>query len=164
MEWRPIDDYENYSISSTGQVRNDTTEKILKQKLRHDGYCRVGLQKDGKVKKHYIHRLVALAFIPLEPGKDFVDHKDGHPENNSLTNLRWCTQQENIRNASLSKVNTSGVKGVRFENGKWRAQIMVDGKRIHLGSFETIEEAAAVRSARAQQVFGLFTNACENKM
>jgi hypothetical protein len=164
MEWRPIDDYENYSISSTGQVRNNKTERIMKLDLRPNGYYQVGLSKNGKTKTYYPHRLVALAFIPLEPGKDFVDHKDGHPENNSVENLRWCTQQENTRNRTINKNNTSGYKGVYKMKEKWCAQIKIDGKHIYLGNFDTAEEAAAVRSARAQQVYGVFTNACEYKI
>jgi hypothetical protein len=162
MEWKKIDDFENYSISSTGQIRNDTTGKILKQTLNSDGYYRVNLSKNGKMETRRVHRLVALAFIPLEPGCDFVDHKDGHPENNLLTNLRWCTQQQNNQNATMRKDNTSGYKGVDFHNGKWRARIKIDDKSIHLGYFNTPEEAAAVRSAKANEVFGVFTNACES--
>jgi hypothetical protein len=158
--WKKIDEYENYSVSINGEVRNDKTERILKQK-NHKGYYRVGLCKNGKQKQHSVHRLVALAFIALEPGKDFVDHHDGERTNNSLENLRWCNLKENQHNRTMSKNNTSGFKGVRFDRGKWRAQIWIDGKTIYLGRFEKIEEAAAVRAARANQEFGEFTNACE---
>jgi len=160
MEWKRIDGYENYSVSSTGDVRNDTTGRIMKQKL-DNGYCRLCLCKNNKKKFHLIHRLVSIAFIPLEVGRDCVDHIDGDKTNNSLTNLRWCTRQENQRNLPINKTNTSGVKGVTFANKKWRAQIRIDGKKIHLGLYETIEEASRARSARAEQVFGPFMNACE---
>ena len=162
MEWKKIDDFENYSISSEGEVRNDKFDRILNPSNDKDGYLRVCLYKNGKKKTHYVHRLVASAFIPLENGKDFVDHKDGEPTNNSVENLRWCNLKENNQNKSIAKNNTSGIKGVRFDRGKWCARIWIDGKHIYLGYFESIEEAAAVRSARANQVFGVFTNACES--
>ena len=160
MEWKQIDGY-NYSVSINGDVRNDKTERILKQSKNKDGYYKVNLCKNGKAKIHKVHRLVALAFIPLVAGCDFVDHHDGEPTNNSVENLRWATHQENMQNRPVNKNNTSGYKGVTFDKGKWRAQIKIDGKQITLGRFETIEEAVAVRSARANEVFGVFTNACE---
>jgi len=157
--WKKIDD-SNYSVSSEGQVRN-ASGLIMKPSNDKDGYYRVVLSKNGKKKTHYVHRLVASAFIPLENGKDFVDHKDGEPTNNSVENLRWATRQQNNQNKSIAKNNTSGVKGVDFHNGKWRARICIDRKRIYLGYFESIEEAGAVRSARANQVFGVFTHSSE---
>jgi hypothetical protein len=159
MEWKQIDGYD-YSVSSEGQVRN-ASGLIMKQSKQKNGYYRVNLWKNGKRKTHYVHRLVASAFIPFENGKDFVDHKDGEPTNNSVTNLRWATRQQNTQNASLSKRNTSGYKGVCFDKGRWKAYIRIDGKIIHLGYFDKPEEAAAVRSARANQEFGEFTHSCE---
>jgi hypothetical protein len=161
MDWKQIDGYDNYYVSINGEVRNDKTERILKQTLTKKGYYVVGLYKNGKMKLHYVHRLFAYAFIPLVPGCDFIDHRDGARTNNSLTNLRWVTNQQNSQNVSLSKRNTSGIKGVCFNRGKWRASICINGKYIFLGYFEKIEEAAAVRAARANIEFGEFTNACE---
>jgi hypothetical protein len=160
MEWKQIDD-SNYSISSEGHVRNDKFDRIKKLTKDTSGYYMVGLSKNKKRNQYLVHRLVALAFIPLVPGCDFVDHRDGDRTNNSLTNLRWVTQQQNNQNATMRKDNTSGFKGVSFYKGKWMARIKIDGKSIHLGHFDKPEEAAAVRSARANQEFGIFTNACE---
>jgi hypothetical protein len=160
MEWKQIDGY-NYSVSINGEVRNDKTGLILKQTKTKDGYYHIRLSKNGTQKTHKVHRLAALAFIPNPKNKPVVDHLDCIITNNSVENLRWATRKQNNQNQSLSKRNTSGYKGVILNNGKWRAQIMVDRKYIYLGRFDTIEEAAAVRSARANQVFGVFTNACE---
>lgn len=52
------------------------------------GYKRVCLTKDGKKKYHFVHRLVAQAFIPNPDNKPEIDHIDGNPENNSVTNLK----------------------------------------------------------------------------
>jgi hypothetical protein len=163
MDWKQIDGYDNYYVSINGEVRNDTTGLILKQLKEKNGYYRVCLYKNGKKKNHYVHRLFAFAFIPLEPGKDFIDHEDGERTNNSVTNLRWANKKENAQNRTLTKLNTSGFKGVSFykRTQKWNAQIMVDGKHINLGYFEKIEEAVAARAAKANEEFGEFTNVCE---
>ena len=46
-----------------------------------------------------MHRLVADAFLPVVIGKDVINHVDGNKMNNSVTNLEWCTQSENVKHA-----------------------------------------------------------------
>ena len=87
-----------------------------------------------------------------------MDHIDGDPLNNSLSNLRWATATENSRNRKKRKDNTSDHKGVSFHKprGKWRAYIKVDGKQKFLGYFHTKEEAAAVYEEAAKELHGEF--------
>ena len=160
--FKKIEGYDNYSISLEGEVRNEKSGRILKPSL-HKGYYQVSLCKNGIRRQVRIHRLIADAFIPKKEGKDCVDHIDSNRSNNSLENLRWCSQKENCQNQSLSKRNTSGVKGVSFikRDQKWMAHITIDKKLINLGCFDTLEEATLVRRAKAHEIFGLFTNACE---
>jgi len=161
--WKKIDGYDNYSVSNLGNVRNDMTNRILKAIIDVHGYYTVNLYNNCHRKKHKIHRLVALAFIPNVENKECVDHKDNDKVNNKLENLRWATHQENVQNQSMSKRNTSKVKGVHFDkqNQKWRAVIKFDGKVTHLGYFRTIEEATQVRRAKAKELYGDFLNSCE---
>ena len=56
----------------------------------------VGLHKDCKTKMHYVHRLVAEAFIPNPLNLPVVHHKDDNKQNNCVDNLKWCTQKENV--------------------------------------------------------------------
>lgn len=109
------------------------------------------------------HRIVALSFVPNPNKKPCIDHIDNNRVNNRLDNLRWCTHQENMLNRSLFKTNTSGFKGVYFikTSNKWCARISIDGIRINLGTFKNIEDAVQARVTRANQAFGVFTNACE---
>ena len=85
----------DYEISDQGEIRNINTSRVIKQFVGKDGYVRT--QIGGK--SRLVHRLVALAFVPAEDGKDFVNHKDGNKQNNSKTNLEWCTRSENMRHA-----------------------------------------------------------------
>ena len=156
--WKQIENYENYSVSTFGKVRNDTTGKILKGCKKSQGNYECHFTKDGIRKYFFIHRLIALAFIPNPEEKLEIDHIDNDPSNNKIENLRWATRQENIWNRRIPSDNKSGIKGVSWCNQtqKWRAQIHVDGITVHLGRYNTI-----ARQTRANQAFGVFTNACE---
>ena len=98
---KPIKGYENlYSVDEQGNVyslvtTNSRRKGILKPHPKN-GYLAVNLHKDGKVKHYYIHRLVAEAFIPNPQNKPNVNHRDCDTKNNSVENLEWCTQSENI--------------------------------------------------------------------
>lgn len=141
-EWKDIIDYENYSISNYGNVKNNKTNKILKNSIDRYGYYKINLSKNNKGKHFKIHRLVAIHFIDNPDNKKCVDHIDNNPLNNHINNLRWATYQENNRN-SKKKSNCSSIyKGVSKRNNKWETKIGINKKRIHLGYFDTQEEAA----------------------
>lgn len=86
------------------------------------------------------------------------DHIDRNPLNNRRKNLRIATIQENNRNRSLFKNNTSGIMGVNFElsRKKWRARICVNDRRFELGFFENKEDAIHARLCAEKQYFGKF--------
>lgn len=163
-KWKKVDGYENYSVSTMGNVRNDETMRIFKGSKDKNGYLIGNLTKNRKSKSHSIHRLVALAFIPNPDVKPCVDHVFNNKIDNRVEVLRWCTHEENNRNQQISSNNTSGFKGVSWHKSsqKWQANIKIDGISIHLGLFETKEEAATARRTRANEAFGVFTNLCEN--
>ena len=162
--YKTIEEFDNYEISTNGNVRNKTTGKILKGSVNKE-YHRVSLSLNGNVHSHslLLHRLIATAFIENPENKPFVDHIDNNKVNNSLSNLRWATKKENGQNTNLSNRNTSGVKGVHFDKSrnKWQASIKIDGISINLGRFLTLEEAKQARITKANEAFGIFTNACE---
>lgn len=80
-------------------------------------------------------------------GFKFHDHVDRNQLNNRKCNLRPATPQENARNITKSKNNTSGFIGISANpnNGKWRARIRVDGKEISLGHYDNKEDAVKAR-------------------
>jgi hypothetical protein len=162
--WKQIQDFPNYEVSICGQVRNFKTKRILKPDISSKGYYRIGLQDNNKCKiKHYIHRLVLINFIPNVENYDCVDHINGIRLDNTISNLRWCSNQQNCYNRSVSKRNSSSIKGVTWTKDKkrWRALISFDGKRIHIGYFVNLEDAIIARRQKAKELFGEFLNDCE---
>src|SRR5690625_7858572 len=110
--WKPVVGYEGiYEVSSLGRVRSkdrkvwngrvyyDKKGRILKQSKTTTGYWKVELYKNRKKKSKKVHRLVAKSFIPRVKGKELINHKDGDPLNNKVSNLEWCNQSENMKHA-----------------------------------------------------------------
>lgn len=88
-----------------------------------------------------------------------VDHKDRKPDNNSIENLRLATNSQNGANKTKYNNNSTGYKGVSFHktNKRFAARIKKDGKQIHLGYFDTAEEAHEAYCKAARELFGAFS-------
>lgn len=80
-----------YAITSCGRVWSYKSEKFITQHDNGRGYLVVDLCKDGKRTHHYVHRLVAEAYIANHNKLPQVNHKDEDKTNNSVNNLEWCT-------------------------------------------------------------------------
>lgn len=94
---KDIKNYEGiYAVTEDGSVWSYKNKKFLKPGKTSDGYLQVSLSKDGKVKKHLVHRLVCTAFLPNEKNLPEINHIDKCPLNNCLSNLEWCDRQYNI--------------------------------------------------------------------
>jgi hypothetical protein len=119
-QWRKVIENTTYSVSDEGQVRNDSTNKILKPCFNNCGYFYVQLTKDKKVKIALIHRLVAKAFVENADGKKQVDHIDGNKTNNNASNLRWVTASENRKAYGNEKRALSRMRAVRAANDDGR--------------------------------------------
>jgi len=109
-----IKDYLCYDISKDGKVKNTNTNMHLKKQINNSGYYRVELSNKGHSKKFFVHRLVALSFIPNAENLPQVNHKDGNKLNNNVDNLEWITASNNKKHA----FGVLGQKPNMFFNGK----------------------------------------------
>jgi hypothetical protein len=124
-------------------------------------YVRIGIDR-----RRYYAQVLAYLWMTGEMPTHEVDHRDGDGANNRWCNLRAATRAQNGRNRSgLARHNSSGFAGVCFHHGarRWRAYLTIDHKQIHLGLFDTPEEAAKARDAAAMIHHGQFAmqNSCE---
>lgn len=92
------------------------------------------------------------------PDGYFVDHINGDRADNRLENLRKATRSENGYNRAKGRNNTSGVKGVNYypPNGKWCARLGFEGRKIHLGYFDALGDAAEAYRKAAEALYGDF--------
>ncbi len=134
-KWLPTI-WKGYEVSNTGKVRSidrvskhssggscNRKGKILKQNLDSDGYPIVGIS--GITRK--VHRLVALAFLPIKLDKPQVNHKNGIKTDNHVSNLEWCDNSENNKHAyaiglqrrfmgvdaNNAKIDRAGIMAIR---------------------------------------------------
>jgi len=99
--WKPVKGYENlYEVSNLGRVKSIRNgDKILKTYLSTYGYVKVNLYAAKKSKIHFLHRVIALAFIENPEAKPIINHKNGIKHDNSLENIEWVTYSENSLHA-----------------------------------------------------------------
>ena len=111
-----IDDYPNYSISTCGKVKNNTSGNILNTSVHRNGYEIINIKPNGRGagKTLKVHRLVAITFIPNPDNKPQVNHLDGDKCNNHLENLEWATASENMKHAVKNGLLTPPENVTRF--------------------------------------------------
>lgn len=115
-----------------------------------------------KRKTVYMHRAIwVLQYGPIPFGME-IDHIDGNPSNNNLKNLRLCKRAENCQNTRVRTDNSSGFKGVFWDNysKSWRASIWKDKKKHDLGRFSSLSQAAMVAAIARANIHGDFAKHC----
>lgn len=159
--WKDVNGYEGlYQISDCGSVRCLMTwdvnargyvkcVKTIKPVDNGNGYLYVTLHKNNRRKNKYIHRLVAEHFIKNPMGKKVVNHKDYNKYNNSVDNLEWVSQRENIVYSSermKKRHNVATNTGERYityrkDRGYYRLSVRCDGKeRVYKTLGEAVKE------------------------
>lgn len=121
---------------------------------RLHGYRRIKI--DGVLE--FAHRLAWLWMTAEWPSMQ-VDHINCVRSDNKWSNLRLASASQNRYNMRKHGRNTSGFKGVSARRGGWRAAIRYDGHNIHLGDFQTPEEAHSAYVKASEALFGHFARA-----
>jgi hypothetical protein len=109
-----------------------------------------------KSKLYYLHVIIwEMHYGPVTPGMQ-VDHKNNVRKDNKIENLQELTNGDNAKKQLISKNNKTGYKGVSFnkKNNNFKAYINLNYKQIHLGYFDTAEEANEVRRAAELHYYG----------
>ena len=169
-EWKQIPNLP-YEISSLGKIRN-LQGKVLKTYIQNSGYEQIKINYQGLHIHKSIHRLVAEAFIPNPLNKEYVNHIDGNKLNNTVDNLEWCTNSENILHARKTGLNpynkpTLGLKlkprsnnakqsqylGVHWDKSRqrWRAVVVLDKVKYLQKRYDSEYEAALARDECIKQ-------------
>lgn len=156
-------DYLNQRFSyepETGRLRWKVLFPGREAGTKTNGCIKIALERlDFKA-----HRICWILYHGTPPEAGFViDHKDGDPHNNRISNLRLCKQVENSRNSKTPKHNSSGFKGVARMRGtrRYRSYICVNRKQVHLGMHDTPEQAHESYLNAARKFFGEF--ACTDR-
>ena len=130
--WKDVAGYEGfYQVSNKGNVRSVARKdsigrkcggRVRKPMYHRHGYLQVDMYKNGKVKRKYIHRLVAESFIPNPKGFLEINHKDESKSNNESSNLEWCTRGYNINYGTqierAAQANSKKVKATNIETNE----------------------------------------------
>jgi hypothetical protein len=103
-EFRLINNYPNYSVSNLGNVRNNSTGRILAPITnQQNGYLTVRLYNEEGNGAKYNHRLVAEAFLENPDNFVDIDHIDRNRINNNIENLRFVSRSVNCKNKTSYK-------------------------------------------------------------
>lgn len=168
--WKSIDGYIGlYEVSSYGRVKalartilnkhgkeQNYPEKYLKPDVfitNFSNYLRVTLCKNNTTKRHSVHRLVALAFIPNTENKECVNHLDNNGEHNTVDNLEWCTHAENMLHAQKQgRLFNSQSKGGKI-GGTISAKLRTDSVKTlqgtRVGNWYVYQQPHIVRGRKA---------------
>lgn len=154
MNWSDIFHY------SDGVLRWRENQKRIKAgtiawNVNQSGYIRIKYRGE----KFLAHRIVWEMHYGKIPEGMQVDHINHDRTDNRIENLRLVNANENGKNQKSSTRNKSGVVGVSWKSqkNKWHAQIMVDGKQIHLGFYDDINDAKDARKV-AERKYGFHEN------
>ena len=154
--------FNDYTINQNGEIYNKKMKIIMKQTL-YNGYYKICLTNNEIRKSLKVHRLIYQAFI-LKKGEEMpetVDHKNNIGTDNSLSNLRGATFQENGRNKKTHKDNKStGEKDIhKTIYNTFQVKIgLGKGIKTYFKNFKTIEEAVEHRNIKLKEFHGEFAN------
>lgn len=159
--WKEIPGYESlYMVSSQGRILSLRTGLLRRDVQSGHGYRGIQLSDmHGKKKRHYVHRLVALAFLGAPPSESsVVNHINLNKRDNSLENLEWCSVQENNHHAyvngktdfhrNIRSDNKTGMPGVCPHSGGY--EVSLNGH--YVGWRKSLDAAVSLRKEAEMKV------------
>lgn len=162
LRWRPRPVHHFQNQKACNQWNGQHAGELAGCPQMHETGCPEGISIYFKINGRRMvlraHRIIySLCISPLMPG-DEVDHKDRNPLNNLLGNLRLVTRSQNLHNIERKRRtgNPRGLpKGViPSGKNKFASYIMVNYKRLRLGSFNTPEQAHEAYRAKSVELMG----------
>lgn len=107
--WKIIPNFSKYEISSLGRLKNKKYQRLLSLNIFQLGYIKTMIYNDNNERKSmFLHRLVAITFIPNPKNKFTVNHKDHNKLNNCVENLEWATTTEQNIHKKKSSIPKKG--------------------------------------------------------
>lgn len=167
--WKDILELDgHYQISNLGNVKSKsrsvvssvqkngarmTKEKPKLPQNNGKGYMQLYVQIKGKRTMLYIHRLVALYFIPNPDNKSEVNHIDGDKSNNHVSNLEWTTMEENRHHAKVNNLLSKGeTSGTNKLTEKQVLEIREKGTNRTRGNFTKLAIEYGVRDSTIHKI------------
>lgn len=160
--WKPIPFNSDYEVSSHGNFRNSKTkkQKTINIEALKSTQTRIRVDVKNDIKKgsgFYLHRVIAMTFIPNPNNLEEVNHIDGNPYNNRVENLEWMTREDNMRHFHENRT--------KYENKNVRQVVLCCGKTNEIvNSYKCIEEcivSLGLEISYATLYSAISTNICE---
>lgn len=130
---KSVSGFENYTVTTDGQVYSLRKKGYLIQRVTEDGYMSVCLKTPTRKENFVVHRLVADIYLPKDSDRPIVNHKDSNRRNNHVSNLEYVTLRENSIHSSKTGNNAKLKKPVK----------MIDPvKKIIIATFASVAEAS----------------------
>ena len=150
----------NRLVTGSNGVTKCIKGRELINHILPNGYSYVFLSKNGNRIRKYVHRLVALTFIPNPESLPQINHKDEDPQNNSVNNLEWCTQKYNSNYGTSRRRISEKNKNHDVLSNKV-AQYTLHGDLI--AEYPSMKEAQRVTGVLSQNIYsccvGKYTHA-----
>lgn len=146
-QWKFIPNTNNlYKISSLGRVFSLKRGKFITPTMPNGGYYSFNISVNNKVRLGRIHRLVAEAFVPNPNKLPCVDHIDGDRTNNSSSNLKWCTQIQNVNNPNTKPKTKNNRKAYRKPIIQLKNDVVIE-------TYESINKASIINGFSKSAIY-----------
>ena len=137
---------------ATGVLTRKSTGMIVGTVcVKRSGHKQLRVHFNGKA--YLVHRLIWAIVYGVNP-ESGIDHIDGNPLNNKISNLRLANQDVNNKNKRVYANSKSGISGVSYRerDNTWIARVQHNKKMINIGSFNNLLDAAAARISALNQL------------